>query len=362
MQPYIPQKLPLEKLDWARFVSLIGKANYELARYAGILKGIVNPDLLLSPLTLKEAVISSRIEGTQATLEDVLRYEASAKKDVKNLEDIQEVINYRKALDHAVDYLKERPTCLNLCREIHFILLDSVRGKDKARGEFRKIQNWIGSGGANIEQASYVPPPPERMMELLSNLESYFHFEEKDRLVQLAIIHAQFELVHPFLDGNGRVGRILMPLLLMEWGLLNAPVFYISEYIDNTRNNYYDLLKAISEKQDWESWIIYFLTVIVAQAKTNTRKTEAILDLYNEMKVELDSLLRSKYTLKVLDTIFMKPYFNTNDFVENSNIPKRTAINIINALAGASILSIEKKGSGTSPSAVRFTGLLDIVK
>lgn len=361
MQPHIPRKLPLDSLDWLKFVHLIGKANFELAQYAGILMGMVNPELLLSPLSTKEAVVSSRIEGTEATLEDVLKFEASSVKESAKSEDIREIINYRQAMDHAVEYLKTHPTCLNLCKEIHYILLDSVRGRDKGRGEFRTIQNWVGSPGSPIEKATYVPPPPDRIMEYLTNLEEYMHFDEKDNLVQLAIIHAQFEIIHPFLDGNGRLGRILIPLFLVEKGMLKSPVFYISEYIDENREIYYDRLGQITKRNEWEDWIEFFLTTIIEQSKTNSRKAKAILDLYDGMKEELEGKLNSRYTMSTLDTIFENPVFNTNMFINKSGIPKASAARILNILVENKIVTVAIKGSGHRSSLMLFEKALDIV-
>jgi Fic family protein len=362
MQPHIPRKLPLENLDWMKFIHLIGKANFELAQYAGILVGMVNPELLLSPLTTKEAVISSKIEGTQATLEEVLKFEASPIKEGAKNEDIREIINYRTALEHAVDYLKTRPTCLNLCKEMHYILLDSVRGRDKGRGEFRKIQNWIGSPGSPIEKATYVPPPPDRLTEFLDNLEEYMHFEEKDKLVQLAIIHAQFEIIHPFIDGNGRLGRILIPLFLVDKEMLKAPVFYISEYVDENRDIYYDRLGEITRNDSWENWIEFFLTAIIEQSKNNSRKAKAILDLYDNMKKELEGILRSQYSIRTLDTIFENPIFNTTMFIRKSGIPKPSVARILNILEKNKIIFTIMKGSGKRASIMGFEKVLDIVK
>jgi Fic family protein len=250
MKPYIPEKLPTKSLDWSLLVRFVGQANSALARFDGILQGIVNPNVLLSPLTTQEAVLSSKIEGTQATLEEVLEYEAAPREDGKS-EDIHEILNYRRAMRMAVDSLKDRPISLNLLKEIQFLLLDSVRGKDKGRGEFRTSQNWIGRPGCKMEEASYVPPPPLQVMEFLDNLEKYVRFDEEDRLVQMAIIHAQFEIIHPFLDGNGRVGRILVPLFLFEKGQLSSPMFYLSTYLEAHREVYYDRLQAISRDGDW---------------------------------------------------------------------------------------------------------------
>ncbi len=362
MKPHIPQKLPLESLDWMRFIQLIGKANFELAQYAGILQGMVNPELLLSPLTTREAVISSKIEGTQATLEDVLRYEASPEKESARSEDIREIINYRKALKHAVEYLKKRPTCLNLCKEMHYILLDSVRGRDKGRGEFRTIQNWIGSLDSPIEKATYVPPPPDRLMEFLTNLEEYMHFEEKDRLVQLALIHAQFEIIHPFVDGNGRLGRILIPLFLIDKQMLNSPVFYVSEYIDENRLVYYDRLGEITRNNNWESWVEFFLTTIIEQSKTNSRKARAILNLYDTMKEEIEGKLRSQYSIRTLDAIFQNPIFNTTMFIKESGIPRPSAARILQILEKNKIINTVMKGSGQRSSLMVFERVLNIAR
>lgn len=362
MEPHIPQKLPLDSLDWVRFIRLIGGATFELAQYAGTLRGMVNPELLLSPLTTHEAVMSSKIEGTQATLEDVLRYEASPEKGGARNEDIREVINYRRALEYAVEYLKKRPTCLNLCREMHSILLDSVRGKDKGRGEFRKVQNWIGRPGSSIEKATYVPPPPDRLIEFLVNLEEYMHFEEKDRLVQLALIHAQFEIIHPFVDGNGRLGRILIPLFLIDKKMLDSPVFYVSEYLDDNRTTYYDHLNGITKNNDWESWVEFFLTTITEQSKTNTRKAMAILSLYEGMKEEIETVLHSQYSIRTLDAIFQNPIFNTTMFVRESGIPRPSAARILAQLEKSKVITTVIKGSGHRSSLMVFRRVLDIAK
>src|SRR4030042_1620362 len=288
MEPYKPKNLPLDCIDWAAHVTLIGQANAALARYDGMLQSIVNPSVLLSPLTTREAVLSSRIEGTQANIEEVMRYEADSREPIEasRLADISEIINYRKAMNHAVDSLKTSPCCLNLMKELHFILLDSVRGRDKARGEFRRTQNYIGRPGDPIEKASFIPPVWEDVEQSMSAWEKYLHAEEKDRLVQLAIAKAQFELIHPFLDGNGRIGRILIPVFLFEKGLLSSPMFYLSSYLEEHRDEYYERLLAISRRNDWNGWIRFFLTAVRDQAGINAEKTRSITALYDRMKDE----------------------------------------------------------------------------
>src|SRR4030042_604489 len=361
MKPYIPQKLPLDSLQWDKFITLIGEASSELGRYDGTLQAMINPLVLLSPLTIQEAVLSSKIEGTETTLEQVMEHRALPKvKDAKT-EDILEVINYQQALLYAEDSLKTKPISLNLIKEIHYRLLASVRGRDKARGEFRKIQNFVGKHGAPIEQASYVPPPPEVLMEYLDNFEKYIHYEERDRLVQLAIVHAQFEIIHPFLDGNGRVGRILIPLFMVEKKLLSAPTFYISAYLEANRDIYYERLKNITKKNDWENWIVFFLTAVIEQAKANSEKAKAILGLYDEMKKEIAEITRSQFAIQVLDTLFELPLFSTTAFIKRSNIPKPSAMRILSELREKAVIEVLSEGKGNQPAVMLFSKLMAIV-
>jgi Fic family protein len=362
MKPYVPETLPLESLDWENLVTLIGEANAALARYDGILHGIPNPAVLLSPLGTQEAVLSSRIEGTQATLEEVLEYEATATAGKIPYDDIREIINYRKAMQSAVEELHARPISLNLIRNAHSILLASVRGKNKARGRFRISQNWIGSPGCTMEEATYVPPAPERLATCLGNWEQYVHYAEKDRLVQLSVVHAQFEVIHPFMDGNGRVGRMLIPLFLFEKGLLMSPMFYISAYLEANRSEYYDRLQGISSKQDWTGWISFFLVSVREQAKENARIARAILDLYEEMKREVVNLTHSQYAIQTLDALFQMPIFGTPDFVRYSGIPRKSASRIIKQLREEGHLITIREASGRRPAILAFPRLIDRVE
>lgn len=362
MKPCIPETLPLESLDWDKFIHLIGKANFELARYEGILQGIINPSVLLSPLTTHEAVLSSKIEGTQATLEEVLEYEASMRIEEDKHEDIQEILNYRKSMFFAVEQLKTKPITLDLICNIHSILLDSVRGRNKSRGNFRELQNYIGRPGSPIEEAVFIPPSPERLMEFLTNLETYIHYEEKDTLVQLSIIHAQFEIIHPFLDGNGRLGRILIPLFLFEKKMLSSPMFYISAYLEAHRDIYYEKLNQITENEKWEDWIIFFLTAVIEQSKSNTQKAKMIIELYEQMKKEIVQSTKSKFSIQILDTIFESPIFNSADFIRRSDIPKASAMRILNDLKKQQILTALREGKGRRPAVLLFPKLMAIIK
>jgi len=362
MKPYTPKDLPIiDQIDWVNLVSMISKACYALAKYEGTLQGIRNPLLLLSPLTTKEAVISSKIEGTQATLEEVLEFEASSNATDEKRVDINEIINYRQAVSYAMEQIKEKPLNLNLIKKVHYGLLDSVRGRDKARGEFRKIQNWIGSPGSPIEKASYVPPVAEVVPEAMSNFEHYIHYEEKDELVQLAILHAQFEIIHPFLDGNGRVGRMLIPLFLVEKHLLKYPVFYISSYLDENRDIYYDKLNNISKRDDWNGWISFFLEAVIAQAERNTAIVQSILSLYEEMKEIIVKYTKSKFAIKALDMFFERPIFTTTQFIARSEIPKGSAMRMLAKLKEEGILFEIREAKGRRPAILVFDKLMDII-
>lgn len=360
MKPYIPENLPLQNLDWQHLIRLISEANRKLARYDGILHTMPNPVLLLSPLTTQEAVLSSRIEGTQATLEEVLRFEADPNQQTDKYADIQEVINYRKATSVAVEEMKRRPISLNLIKNMHSVLLQSVRGENKARGEFRKIQNWIGKPGSKIENARFVPPEPNELMKGLDNFEKYIHYDEKDRLVQLAIIHAQFEILHPFLDGNGRIGRILIPLFLFEKKILNTPMFYISAFFESHRDEYYDRLKGVTDNKDWEGWIKFFLQGVIQQSEKNIDKAGSILQLYEMMKEKMISITHSQYSIKALDNLFDMPVFSSTDFIKNSNIPKASAKRILNRLEESDIIDLLAEGAGRRPALYIFKQLIDI--
>lgn len=362
MKPYEPKSLPLDCIDWTAHVSLIGQANAAIARYDGMLQSIVNPAVLLSPLTTQEAVLSSRIEGTQASMEEVLEYEADPREPVEPAKyaDIQEISNYRRAMRQAVENLKKRPLCLNLLKELHAILLNSVRGRDKAAGRFRRVQNSIGPAGCLIERATFVPPVWERVEADMDQWEKYLYFEEKDRLVQLAVAKAQFELIHPFLDGNGRIGRMLVPLFLFEKEILSSTMFYLSEYFEGYRDIYYERLQAISLQDDWNSWIRFFLTAVVEQAGINTGKTKSILELYGRMKKEIPQAIRSQYVVQSIDALFDRPIFRSTDFIARLRIPKDSAIRILNALKKSGLVHDLRPGSGRRAAILIFPELIKI--
>ena len=366
MNPFIPHELPPENIHWQKLVPLIGKANAAIARYDGLLQSLINPGVLLSPLTTNEAVLSSRIEGTQASLGEVLEHDAGLDtgKSPSINEDIKEIGNYRKVLRLAEHELKNRPISLNFIKSLHEVLLDSVRGKNKEPGRFRKEQNWIGKKGTPIENARFIPPDPFILPEHLEKWEKFLLNDKfSDPLVQLAIIHAQFEILHPFMDGNGRIGRLLIPLFLYMKRCLNSPMFYLSEYLETHRDEYYDGLLAITSENNWQNWITYFLQALVIQSDTNISKARSILRLYEKLKDKFIDITHSQYAVPALDTFFNAPIINTVDFIKLSGIPNKVTVNdLLRKLARTDTIKTLRKGRGRMPTVYALPDLLNIAE
>jgi Fic family protein len=366
MDPYVPDDLPLTELDWRRLLPLVGQANSELARYDGLLQSIPNPAVMLSPLTTQEAVLSSKIEGTQATVDEVLEQEAGLLKEGEKFQDIQEISNYRRALFAAREQLQDYPIRLAFVRELHRLLLDSVRGQNKSPGEFRRDQNWIGPQSCTIEQATFVPPNPMRLPDHLQAWEQYLDSDDIDFLLQTAVVHAQFELLHPFKDGNGRIGRILIPLFLYRKRVLSQPMFYLSEYLESHRDEYYARLKGISAASDWNGWIAFFLQAVAVQARQNGQRVAAIKALYDEMKLSVQELTHSQYSVHLLDAIFSKPIFRTSDLAEllgrEFGIHEKTVPNLLRQLRDGGILRELQAASGRRPATLCFPRLINLAE
>ena len=341
----------------------IGQAAAALGRYDGILAAVPNPELLLAPLTTQEAVMSARIEGTQATISEV--YQFGAGQPAATLErraDIDEIINYRRAMRHAEEMLNELPLSLRVVRETHEVLLSGVRGRDKAPGEYRRIRNWIGAPGRMIEEAKFVSVSPERLGEAMDRWERFIHAEELDLLVQAAVLHAEFEAIHPFLDGNGRLGRMLVPLFLWQRGLISRPMFYISAYFESHRDAYYDGLLAVSKDDDWTGWCRFFLTAVREQAEDNLSKAKGILELYETTKLRVSEATRSRYAIHALDWIFQNPIFPSNGFVAGSEIPDATARRVLNSLVEHKVLQVFRHSSGRRSAILMFQEVLDVAE
>ena len=359
MTPYVPDELPLTCLDVGRLIKKVGTANAAIARYDGLLQSVVNPSVMLSPLTQREAVLSSRIEGTQATVDEVLEYEAGIEFDPEKTNDLKEVVNYRKTLTLASESLTHRSITLSLIKQMHAILMDSVRGAEKSPGQFRIDQNWIGASDSTIETAKFVPPDPIQLPNHLEAFERYISGEDIDTLIQCAVVHAQFEILHPFKDGNGRIGRLLIPLFLFQKRALASPMFYVSEFLEEHRERYYQNLRGIGTLGGWTAWTEFFLEAIEQQALSNTLRVKAILALYNQMKLRVTEVTHSQYSSAILDAIFDRPIFQTADFIERSKIPKPTATTRLRKLKEAGILIAIREASGSRPAVLAFPELIN---
>jgi Fic family protein len=353
MRPAIPQDLPIfTKSDWLALIPAMGRANRSLAEYNGMLRRLPNSNLLLSPLRLQEAVLSSRIEGTLATMSEVLQFEAGEPPERESRRhDIEEILNYRRALDVAMEELQTRPFTLNLLLKLHKLLLSSVRGHNKAPGEFRKQQNYIGSRVGGIEQVRFTPPDWMKLDHSLSNWEKYYHSDDEP-LVRLALIHAQFEFLHPFLDGNGRIGRILIPIFLFEKGLLSQPTFYMSEYLEKHRDEYIDRLNDLGRvRNSWRNWTTFFLDAITAQSQQNVVTADAILALYERLKEKFIATTHSRYAVPLLDAAFQLQYFQASQLEWRGDAPsKPTLMSMLQALEKNEVIKVYRPSAGRRSS------------
>lgn len=309
---YLPNPLPPAITYNKELINLLSKADRILGNLSGIGTQLPNPDLLITPYVKREAVLSSKIEGTQASLSDLFYFEAAGKeereKEVKTT-DILEVVNYVKAMNYGIKRLKELPLCLRLIREIHKELMHKVMGEHLTPGEFRRSQNWIGPAGCTLNNASFVPPPVHEMHEALDKFEKFLHDKENfPGLVQCALMHYQFEAIHPFLDGNGRVGRLLITLFLCEREYLIYPLLYLSAFFEKNRREYYERLLAVSQKGDWENWIKFFLRAVAHQSKDAIDNSKLILSLLDKYRKMLREKRSSSYALDLLEEIFLNPF------------------------------------------------------
>ena len=358
-------QFPPDNINWATLIPHIGPANAALARYDGTLSAVPNAAVLLSPLTTQEAVLSSKIEGTQATMGEVLEFEAQgeSKEISRDKEaDINEILNYRKGMWHATELLEKLPLCQRVIKGAHRTLLQGVRGQGKSPGEYRKIPNWIGPPGCPIEDAKFIPISADKLDEAMGRWERYIHEDAPDILVQLAVLHAEFEALHPFLDGNGRLGRMCVPLFLFKAGLIQSPMFYISAYFEKNRDEYYERLLSISRDNDWTGWCLFFLKAIQVQAIENQAKASKILHLYEFKKNQLVDLTHSQYSIHALDFIFSRPIFKSTDFTSIEEIPTPTAKRILTTLRDNGLFTVLRESSGRTPATYAFTELINIAE
>jgi Fic family protein len=360
--PYTPESLPLKEIDYRRLLPLVGDARGALATYGGLLEGLVNRNVLLSPLITEEAVISSKIEGTQATQYELFQFEAGMEQPEEKGRDIQEIQNYRQALIDGERALGSYPFSLHLVRSLHKTLMDSERGKDKSPGEFRQDQNWIGKAGCMIEEATFIPPSPLILSDCLRSWEAYVQSDDIDPIVQAAIAHAQFELIHPFKDGNGRIGRVIITLLLHYKRLLPGPQFYLSRYLERNREEYCERLSAISERRDWDGWIDFFLRAVRSQSEENANKIRRTFDLYKGTKGRIIEATHSQYAITILDAIFRQPIFTAGMLVSGQGLEKPTVAQLVRKMKTAGMLIEIREARGQRPAVLCFPELLRITE
>jgi Fic family protein len=359
-----PNSLP-PKIEWdVALVQELSKADRALGELAGLGRTIPNPHLLIQPFLRREAVLSSRIEGTQTDLSDLYVYEAGqlplpGMKIAPPEADIREVLNYVRALEYGLERLNELPVSLRLIREVHERLMKGVRGDHSTPGEFRKKQNWIGEPLTSLNAASFVPPPVEEMHAALDALERYLHEDEPTPLlVRLAFIHYQFEAIHPFIDGNGRIGRLLLILLLVHWTVLPAPLLYLSAYFERNRAHYYDRLMAVSQRSEWREWLLFFLRGVQEQSSDAARRGKQLQDLELDWRTRWAGV-RSARALQLMNSLFEIPYLTIPQAAKLLDVTHQTADSNIERLLEAGIISQISKGSYNKTFAA--TEILEIV-
>lgn len=361
VQPFIPSLLP-PKLEYMTFLSELTRARGKLGEFNGALRALKNPQLISAPLITKEAVYSSQIEGTQASLEDVYRIEAQGNEiqDTELEKDVREISNYRIAVEEAVLKLSKLPISTRLIQNLHLTLLDSVRGANKDRGNFRKIQVFIGAKGATIEKATFVPPPANEIPGLMTNWEKYVNGDqEADPLIIAGVAHYQFEAIHPFLDGNGRIGRILIPLILYDQKILSYPSLFISQYFEENRQEYYRCLNAVSSKGEFSEWMIFFLNGIYETSSKAIDITNRIHELYDEL-VPVSLKISLQHGKTILDVLFDSPLVSFKRI--KSLIPEMNTQTIYNILSGFEKENILSEITGQKRNRVyRLDKLIEIV-
>ena len=345
MKPFEPLKLPIEdRINRLKFYDDLISANTNVGKYEVMLKkSKINEDFLITPLSLQEAVQSTKIEGTQVTFDEVLEFDIDKKE--KN-DDAQEVLNYYEALRYGKRVLSRLPICTRMFKELHDILLSGgVRGETRAPGEYRSIQNFIGPEGCTMETATFVPPEPQLVDECMSNLEKYINEPNDDLhpLVRIAIIHAQFETIHPFLDGNGRIGRILIPLYLYDAGLIDFPNLFISETLEKDKHKYYRLLNGTRKEEGWNQWIIFFLKSVNKQALKNINTIEEIDKLYEKDLNKAMELINSTNIVDLIKSMFQRPIFNVKKISSLAGIPDSTCRRYLSILEEEQIIYSDNK-------------------
>jgi Fic family protein len=337
---FIPSALPPEPpLNFdSELIRLLAEANRELGRLDGAAEILPNPDLFVAMYVKKEAVLSLQIEGTQASLVDVLEFGAD-KNQAAIPEDVGEVINYVKAMNYGLGRLDTLPLSLRLIREIHAVLLENTRGWQRNPGEFRQTQNWLGPSGCNLKTATFIPPPVPDMINAMNDLEMFLHnASELPILIKAGLAHCQFETIHPFLDGNGRIGRLLITFMLCQQGALSRPLLYLSYYFKKNRPEYYDWLMEVRNNGDWEGWLKFFLKGVIEVSKQAISTARKIIEMQYNHKALVSQEVKTPNALKLLDLLYLRPILSVSDVKEGLGISYPTANNLVNRFTGMDIL------------------------
>lgn len=356
-------KFPPEKVDYIHFIQELVSATDALARFDQMLKNLHNTEILLAPLRNQEAVISSRIEGTISTMDEILQYEADHEgtENTTVKSDVIETILYQRALKNAQEALESGyPFSINFIKQMHQQLLYLGRGASKSLGEFKKEQNYLAD--KRKKEIQFVPINPEKLEEGLDNLFSFLQNSDIPPLIKTALMHLEFEALHPFQDGNGRIGRMLITLNLWREKILSQPHFYISGYFEENKDEYIEQMREVSDKNNWDDWIKFFLKAVESQAVKNLQIAENIKNLYEQTKMEFSDLLSSKWNMEIVDYIFTNPVFRNNKFVSNTKIPNATAVLIIKKLVENDYLVVKEEASGRRAALYSFEPLMRLVR
>ncbi len=352
----LPPELPLD----AALVGALSEADRAVGELAGLGRTMAHPTLFIGPFLRREAVLSSRIEGTTADLSDLYVYEAGPAA-TPDSSDVREVYNYVAALEYGLEQLGMRPIDLDLIRELHARLMQGVRGERATPGQFRQVQNWIGKRRCTLADADFVPPPVPEMLAALQELERYIQGADiYPPLVRLALIHYQFETIHPFLDGNGRIGRLLLSLLLVTWSLLPVPLLYLSAYFERYRAEYYDLLLGVSERGEWAPWVLFFLQGTAEQARDAIAKAKQLQDLQLAWRARLQQERVVGLALALADALFANPVIVPNDVVDRFHVSHQAAMQALRRLEQ---LGLVREASGRQRNRVYLAeGIVRIVE
>lgn len=362
---YHYDQFPPAHFDYGKLIEPLAKATDAIARFDQMLKNMHNSEILLAPLRNQEAVISSRMEGTISTMDELLRYEADYEEGEEDTatarQEVIETILYGRALNAAVKTIKEgQPISPWLVKTLHERLLSFGRGVSTSPGQFKNEQNYLAD--RTKKNILFIPISPERLQEGIDKLFNYIENSDDQILIKTAVAHVEFEALHPFKDGNGRIGRMLITLMLWQSGVISAPHFYISGYMEEHKDAYIDSMRKVSEKNDWTTWCVFFFQALEKQAIRNLEIAENIRELYEDMKILFSDVLSSKWSVNALDFVFTNPVFRNNKFTNASGIPAPSAARFTRILLEKELIVTVEEASGRRPALYMFEPLISMVR